>query len=81
MACSDKTGYAVATHALFTGHEPSGRNFNEICLDSSTRPHNPMLNSGAIMSCALAATMVESKMSLSEKFDYILHYMKKIAGI
>ena len=39
-----------------------------------------MLNSGAIMSCALAATMVESKMSLSEKFDYILHYMKKIAG-
>ena len=24
--------------------------------------------------------MVESKMSMSEKFDYILHYMKKIAG-
>ena len=38
------------------------------------------MNSGAIMSCALAATMVESKMSMSEKFDYVLHYMKKIAG-
>ena len=24
--------------------------------------------------------MVESKMSMSEKFDYVLHYMKKIAG-
>ena len=39
-----------------------------------------MLNSGAIMSSALVCTMVEPKMSLSEKFDYIFHYFKKIAG-
>ena len=25
-------------------HKLSGRNFNEICLDSSTRPHNPMVD-------------------------------------
>jgi len=87
QSCSKPFTYGICLEELgpevvhrFIGHEPSGRNFNEICLDSSTRPHNPMLNSGAIMSCALAATMVESKMSLSEKFDYILHYMKKIAG-
>ncbi len=40
------------------------------------KPHNPMLNSGAIMSSALASTLVEPKMKSSEKFDYVLQYMK-----
>ena len=26
--------------------EPSGRNFNELCLSNEKIPHNPLINSG-----------------------------------
>ena len=35
-----------------------------------------MLNSGAIMCSAIASNLVEPKMKNSEKFDYMLNYMK-----
>jgi glutaminase len=35
------------------GEEPSGLEFDEASLDSKGRPHNPMVNSGAILTCAL----------------------------
>ena len=45
-------------------------------MSFADKPHNPMLNSGAIMCSAIASNLVEPKMKNSEKFDYILNYMR-----
>uniref|UniRef100_A0A914EFU2 glutaminase n=1 Tax=Acrobeloides nanus TaxID=290746 RepID=A0A914EFU2_9BILA len=60
----------------FVGQEPSGRLFNEICLDPHNKPHNPMINSGAI----IVTTLIQNKLDMADRFDYILNYYKKISG-
>lgn len=42
----------------------------------SEKPHNPMINAGAIMTCSLLKTLVKPEMTLAEKFDYTLAYFK-----
>ena len=44
------------------------------------KPHNPLLNSGAIMSSAILLNKICPEMKMSEKFDYVTDYLRKMAG-
>ena len=44
------------------------------------KPHNPLLNSGAIMSSAILLNRIKPDMKMSEKFDYVTDYLRKMAG-
>jgi glutaminase len=60
----------------YIGREPSGRGFNELSLDPDGKPHNPMINSGAIMACAL----IQRGRDLADRFEFVLDSYKKLAG-
>ncbi|KJH52523.1 glutaminase [Dictyocaulus viviparus] len=64
------------------GQEPSGRLFNDICLDHNSlfflfynnnnkyrqqKPHNPLINAGAIV----VASLMKRHASLSDRFDFV----------
>ena len=58
------------------GTEPSGQSFNELTLNQEGRPHNPMINAGAIMSAALIRPQDE----MADRFDYVLQMWERLAG-
>ncbi|MHA6757860.1 glutaminase A [Streptacidiphilus sp. PAMC 29251] len=58
------------------GREPSGRGFNELSLNGDGLPHNPMINSGAIMSCSL----IKPSLAIADRFDYIADTWRRLAG-
>ncbi|XP_061174217.1 glutaminase kidney isoform, mitochondrial-like isoform X1 [Saccostrea echinata] len=60
----------------YVGHEPSGRSFNEISLDYQNKPHNPMINSGAI----IVSSLLKPELSLPDRFDWISKMMSKMTG-
>jgi len=64
----------------YQGREPSGRMFNEIVLDHNNQPHNPMVNSGAIMSASILLHLVKKEMNMAQKYDYVFSFFKKMAG-
>lgn len=87
QSCSKPLMYGIALDHLgsdvvhqYVGQEPSGRNFNELVLDYNKKPHNPMINAGAILVCALLKTLVTPEMNLAEKFDFTMNYFKRLAG-
>ncbi|XP_066158122.1 glutaminase liver isoform, mitochondrial isoform X2 [Euwallacea fornicatus] len=87
QSCSKPLTYGIALDLLgsdvvhgYVGQEPSGRNFNELILDHNKKPHNPMINAGAIIVCALLKTIVGPEMSLAEKFDFTMNYFERLAG-
>lgn len=65
----------TTVHA-FVGREPSGQGFNEITLDKAGRPHNPMINAGAI----LTAAMIRPGLKVAERFDLIARLWRAAAG-
>lgn len=40
------------------------------------KPHNPMVNAGAILVLSLLLNLSEVDMSLAEKFDWVMNYFK-----
>ncbi|KAJ6642392.1 Glutaminase kidney isoform, mitochondrial, partial [Pseudolycoriella hygida] len=87
QSCSKPLTYAIALEKLgqdivhqYVGQEPSGRNFNELVLDYNKKPHNPMINAGAILVCSLLKTLVKHEMTLAEKFDYTMQWFRRLSG-
>nr|WP_223267389.1 glutaminase A [Streptosporangium nondiastaticum] len=58
------------------GREPSGQGFNELTFNKAGLPHNPMINAGAIMSCAL----IRRGLDAADRFDYVAETWKRLAG-
>ncbi|MFK0216701.1 glutaminase A [Streptomyces vinaceus] len=58
------------------GREPSGLGFNELSVNGQGLPHNPMINSGAIMSCSL----IQPSLDMSDRFDYVAETWRRLSG-
>lgn len=83
QSCCKPINYLIATEDLgeqevhkFIGKEPSGRSFNEMALNHEGLPHNPLINSGAIMCCSL----IKRALTMDERFDHIKETWKNLAG-
>jgi glutaminase len=68
--------HGVATVHCHVGREPSGRGFNELSLTDKGLPHNPMINSGAIMTCSL----LRSHDELADRFGHVAKTWPKLSG-
>jgi len=60
----------------FVGREPSGRNFNELCLNHENVPHNPMINAGSIM----CVSLIDYEKPQADRYEKILKYWSKLCG-
>ncbi|KAF0982092.1 hypothetical protein FDP41_011953 [Naegleria fowleri] len=60
----------------YVGFEPSGVSFNAFTLDEHNKPHNPMINAGAITVCSL----VKPELPPSKRFTYISSKFSRFAG-
>lgn len=58
------------------GREPSGQGFSEITLNAHGRPHNPMINAGAILTAAL----IKPGFTVTQRFDLITRLWRAAAG-
>ena len=72
----DITEYGAEHVHKFIGKEPSGCKFNSIALDPRNKPHNPLINSGAIMACAL----YHPELDPADRFEMMHQQYKQLAG-
>ncbi|XP_029314300.1 glutaminase kidney isoform, mitochondrial isoform X2 [Cottoperca gobio] len=83
QSCVKPLKYAVAVHDhsteyvhSFIGKEPSGLRFNKLFLNDDDKPHNPMVNAGAIV----CTSLIKQGVSNAERFDYVMNFLKDMAG-
>lgn len=53
-----------------------GKILQRLCANFTGKPHNPMLNSGAIMISAVHSTLVAPDIDIHEKFEYVQKYFR-----
>uniref|UniRef100_A0A8C2TFG6 glutaminase n=1 Tax=Coturnix japonica TaxID=93934 RepID=A0A8C2TFG6_COTJA len=78
QSCVKPLKYAIAVNDLgteyvhrYVGKEPSGLRFNKLFLNEDDKPHNPMVNAGAIV--------VTSLIKVKKSF-LVMQFMNKMAG-
>jgi len=82
LMAAQENGFDFVHHHV--GREPSGESFNKLHLkdfpseDNPNRkvPHNPMINAGAIMSCAL----IQRNKPMSDRFAFVMQVWDKLCG-
>lgn len=84
QSCVKPLEYAIAVNDLgselthhFVGKEPSGFRFNKLSLNEDDKPHNPMVNAGAIV----ISSLLKPLSNKAERFDYVMEFLKKLAGV
>jgi glutaminase len=83
QSCTKPINYCIALEDLgedafhrTVGREPSGRGFNELTLNKDNKPHNPMINAGAIATCSL----IKPDLPIADRFDYVMDQWSRLAG-
>ncbi|TNN03642.1 hypothetical protein fugu_000671 [Takifugu bimaculatus] len=83
QSCVKPLKYAIAVNDhgteyvhSFIGKEPSGLRFNKLFLNEEDKPHNPMVNAGAIV----CTSLIKQGEGNADKFDYLMNFLKKMAG-
>lgn len=83
QSCCKPINYGIALEELgveevhkYVGREPSGQSFNELLLNKGGLPHNPLINSGAIMTTSL----IRKYNDLSDRFEYIMNQWSDLSG-
>ncbi|XP_059558576.1 glutaminase kidney isoform, mitochondrial isoform X2 [Myotis daubentonii] len=83
QSCVKPLKYAIAVNDLgteyvhrYVGKEPSGLRFNKLFLNEDDKPHNPMVNAGAIV----VTSLIKQGVNNAEKFDYVMQFLNKMAG-
>ncbi|XP_061591384.1 glutaminase kidney isoform, mitochondrial-like isoform X2 [Cololabis saira] len=83
QSCVKPLEYAIAVHELGSDHvhhlvgkEPSGFKFNKLQLSDEDKPHNPMVNAGAIV----ISSLIKPNSNKAERFDSVMEYLKRMSG-
>ncbi|XP_062247289.1 glutaminase kidney isoform, mitochondrial isoform X1 [Platichthys flesus] len=83
QSCVKPLEYAIAVHELgsdhvhqYVGKEPSGFKFNKLSLNDEDKPHNPMVNAGAIV----ISSLMKPNSNKAERFDHVMDFLKSMAG-
>ncbi|XP_073470025.1 glutaminase liver isoform, mitochondrial isoform X1 [Aquarana catesbeiana] len=83
QSCVKPLKYAIAVTDLGTDYvhqhvdkEPSGHRFNKLSLNKEDKPHNPMVNAGAIV----VSSLIKQGANKAEKFDYVMQFLKRMSG-